>query len=348
MPAASLRPLYSALLLALCVLLILPGAAAHGQTARGTDALEIDVQPEAPAPGAQTTITLSSMSLDLNQATISWSVDGSPKASGAGLRSFEFIMGPAGRSTVVSVSITLVRGSVVSRTFTFRPASVLLLWEADTYTSPLYRGQALYSPGAGIRVLAVPSVVDAGGAPVPSSELNFRWQMGGDAYADRSGFGRDALLLSGSQLRNTEEVGVTLLRRDGSRAAAAVLEIPATQPMVRFYKVDPLRGTRYERALSGDVPLIDTETIIVAEPYFISGADKRASAYTHTWRLNGVAVASDGADPSVITLRQQGGAGGSAQLEYDIRSNTLTKLLQTASGALNLLLSSGGSPGSIF
>lgn len=336
---------FSALFLVLGVFLCLP-AATLAQTAKGVDALEISVSPEAPAPGSSTTITLTSMSVDLSQATIAWTLDGQEKAAGVGFRTFTFTMGPAGKSTVVGVAITPARGSRITRTFTFRPGSVLLLWEADTYIPQNYPGRALYSAGATIRMLAVPTVLDDTGSPIPSSDLNFRWSLEGDAQADRSGLGRDLLLITGSQLRQQEEVGVEVLRRDGSKAAAATKIIGATTPFIRFYKVDPLRGTRYERNLAGQVTLTETETTVVAEPYFISGAPKNGTGFIRSWRLNGVEVQPEGRDQSVITLRQQGASGGSASLEFSVQYDSYKKLLQNASGAIELLLSSNS--GSAF
>ena len=335
------RAFIAALLsLSAACLSVVPAAFAQS---RGSDPIDVSVEPEAPAPGESTTISLTSMTLDLSQATISWSLDGAEKASSVGQRTFTFTMGAAGKSTAVGLTIVPVRGSRTTRTFTFHPASVLLLWEADTYTPPLYKGRALYSGGAGVRILAVPSVIDGSGALVSPSDLNFRWEIEDEAYADRSGLGHDLLLISGSQLRGAETVSVTVLRRDGTKAASSRIVIPATSPLVRFYKVDPLRGTRYERSLIGDVSLTDTETTIVAEPYFISGSTKTSTDFANLWRLNGADVTPEGRDRSVITLRQQGATNGNAQLEFSIQNTSYEKLLQNASAAINLVLSSNTS-----
>jgi hypothetical protein len=305
-----------------------------------TDGLDIRVSPTTPAPGARTTVTLTSTSFDLGSSQIAWTLDGNASAAGPGERSFTFTMGPAGRSTVIGITVTPRQGARITRTLTFRPASVTLLWEADTYTPPLYKGRALYSAGAGIRILAIPSVLTSSGASVPSSELIFKWQIGEQAYADRSGLGRDTLLITGSQLREEELVGVTVLRRDGSEAAAAAIRIPATAPLARLYRADELRGVRYERALAGEEPLTTTETTIVAEPYFLSGNARMQPGFTYAWSLNGKEVEPQGEDRTVITLRQQGGEGR-ATLEFSVESNAYSKLLQSAGAALIFVLGDG-------
>lgn len=332
-------PLIAASLALLCA-----GPAALAQ-ARATDTLEVRVTPSTPAPGERTTIVLTSTSLDLGSAQIAWTLNGNAAAAGAGERTFSFTMGASGRSTIVGVTVTPRQGPRATRTFTFRPGSVILLWEADTYTPPLYKGRALYSAGSGVRILAVPSVSDQSGAPIPASELTFKWQIGEQAYADRSGLGRDLLLITGSQLREEELVGVTVLRRDGSQAAASAIRIPATAPLARLYRADELRGVRYERALAGEEPLTTTETTIVAEPYFLSGGARMQTGFTYSWLLNGKDVAPQGEDRTIITLRQQGGEGR-ATLEFSVEGNAYSKLLQRAGAALTFVLGDGRS--SIF
>lgn len=333
------------MLLLATLLALLSAAPSTLAQARSIDALNIQVSPTAPQPGKQATITLTSNTLDLGTAAISWTFDGNAALSGAGERSFTFTMGPSGRSTVIGIRVTPRSGPQVTRTLTFRPGSVTLLWEADTYTPALYKGKALYSAGAGMRVLAIPSVTDQSGAPIPASQLTFKWQIGEQNYADRSGLGRDLLLITGSQLREEELVGVTVLRRDGTQAAATAVRIPATAPLVRFYRADELRGVRYERALAGEEPLTTTETTVVAEPYFLSGSGRMQEGFLYSWHLNGSEVEPQGDDKTVITLRQQGGEG-QALLEFSVQSNSYTKLLQSASAALIFVLGGGGS--SIF
>lgn len=329
----------------MALVFLFAGTGASAQGVRGTDTLDIRVSPTSPAPGQQTTITLTSTSIDLGNATISWTVDDNAKASGPGERSFVFTMGPVGKSTIVGVTVSPRQGSAVTRNFTFRPGSVTLLWEATTYTPPLYKGKALYSAGASIRVLAIPSVADANGTPIPANQLTFKWQIGEEAYADRSGLGRDLLLITGSQLREMEDVGVTVVRSDGSLAAASAIRIPATPPLVRFYRVDELRGTRYERSLSGEVQLTTTETTLVAEPYFISGTERTPEGFSSRWLLNNTEVVPQGTDRSMITLRQQG-ATGTALLEYAIESSSYERLLQSAAATIMLVLGERGA--SIF
>jgi hypothetical protein len=334
--ALRLRYLNTLLFVGICFLLFACSAPAQAQQ-NGSDPLFIDVQPSTPVAGAQTTITIDSSMVDLSQAAIRWSVNGSPKAAGNGLRTFTFTMGPAGKSTVVGLTVVPIKTAPFTRNFTFTPGSVLMLWEAATYVPPFYQGKSLYVPGADIRVVAVPDVRDAAGNLIPTSELNFKWQINGDAYADRSGLGVDVLTFPGNWSGGTEEVVVNVLRKDGSKAAKGVVFIPDNNPLVLFYKKDPLRGMLYDHALTGNERLTETETTIVAEPYYISGRSRKSVSNEYSWTLNGESVAPQGNDPAVITLRQNSGQTGSVTLAFSVRNTDVSKLLQTAQASVVLL-----------
>lgn len=323
--------------LSLCALFILLPLGLSAQQA-GSDPLFIDVQPSSPTPGQKTTITIDSSVFDLGQATIAWRVNGSPVAAGAGVRTITFTMGPAGKTTIVDLTIAPRTGTPFNRTFTFRPGSVTLLWEADTYVPPFFKGKSLYTPGATIRVQAIADVRDSAGNVVPSSELTYKWQMGGDAYADRSGLGRDTLIYDGNILGGSEEVGVDVIRKDGSKAASQVILIKDESPKILFYKKDPLRGVLYDSVLGENTKITETETTIVAEPYYVSGNSRNNPSFMYAWMLNDKEIAPQGSDPAVLTLRQTGAQSGNASLSFSIQNTNVKMLLQEAQARITLLL----------
>jgi hypothetical protein len=132
-------------------------------------------------------------------------------------------------------------------------------------------------------------------------------------------------------------VVVNVLRKDGSKAAKGVVFIPDNNPLVLFYKKDPLRGMLYDHALTGNERLTETETTIVAEPYYISGRSRKSVSNEYSWTLNGESVAPQGNDPAVITLRQNSGQTGSVTLAFSVRNTDVSKLLQTAQASVVLL-----------
>ena len=308
----------------------------HAQQTRGQDPLVIVVSPEAPAPGETTTITLTSTLVDLSRSEFIWKVNGNPKDTGAGKRTFTFTMGPSTSSTVVSVTITPPSREVITRVFTFRPGSVTLLWEANTYTPPFYKGRALYTPGADVRIVAVPDIKEPGGARVPTSRLTYKWSVDEEPFADRSGLGRNTFYLAGAQLQPDQVVAVDVLRENGLRAAHAELVIPKNSPVIRFYKSDPLRGTLYKNAYIGSVKLSETETTIQAEPYFISGSTRESTYVLYTWALNDEEIESQSADKSAVVLRQTTGQSGYGVLSLEVQNADLRRLLQHATEELKV------------
>jgi hypothetical protein len=307
------------------------------QIGRGPDPLSVSVSPEVPAPGESATITITSTPINLSQSQFIWKLNGSTKSSGPGRRSFTFTMGASGGATVIAVDILPLGGDTISRTFTFHPGSVTILWEANTYTPPFYRGKSLYTPGADVRIVAIADIKDPNGVAVPSSQLTFKWSIDGEPFADRSGLAHNTFYLSGSQLQPEQVVSVDVLRPNGLLAARAELEIPKGSPMVRFYKSDPLRGMLYHQSYIGAVTLTDTETTLVAEPYFISGTVREPERVLYTWTLNEVVVEPAGSERSKITLRQTAGQTGSATLGLRIQNTDLRRLLQQAAGELRIL-----------
>lgn len=330
---SSLLKITSVFLLALVVAMPF---SIYAQQTRGQDPLSIVVSPEAPAPGESTTITLSSTLVDLSRSQFVWKVNGNPKDTGAGIRVFTFTMGPSTSSTVVSVAITAPNGEVISRAFTFRPGSVALLWEANTYTPPFYRGRALYTPGADVRIVAVPDIREPGGGLVPTSRLTYKWSVDEEPFADRSGLGRNTFYLAGAQLQPDQVVTVDVLRENGLKAAHAEIVIPRNSPVVRFYKSDPLRGILYKSAFVDSVKLTDTETTIQAEPYFISGTTRESTYVLYTWTLNNEGIEPQSADKSAVTLRQTTGQSGYGVLSLEVQNADLRRLLQHATGELKV------------
>lgn len=308
----------------------------HAQQVRGQDPLVIVVSPEAPAPAETTTITLSSTPVDLSRSMFVWKVNGNIKNTGAGKREFTFTMGPSTSSTVISVAITTPNGEVISRVFTFRPGSVTLLWEANTYTPPFYKGRALYTPGADVRIVAVPDIRDPNGSLVPTSQLTYKWSVDEEPFADRSGLGRNTFYLAGAQLQPDQIVTVDVLRENGLKAAHAELVIPKNSPVIRFYKSDPLRGILYKNAMLGSVKLTNTETTIQAEPYFISGSTRESTYVLYTWTLNNEGIEPQSADKSAVTLRQTTGQSGHGVLSLEVQNADLRRLLQHATEELKV------------
>lgn len=309
---------------AVALLFILLPAAAGAQAP--LDPLRIRITPEIPGPDTPVVIELQDATGRLGDATFTWTIDGNVALSGPARRSFSFTTGSIGKATRVSVLIEREGAASLEREFVFKPSLVRLMWEADTYTPPFYRGKALASPGADVRIFAFTDVRGEDGKRIPDADLIFEWEQGGVKFADRSGLGVASFTLAGNQLKSGEGVAVVIRTRDGTRVGRGSTFVEYADPLVRVYEKHPLRGVRYERSFLSREGVEDKEITLVAEPYFFSTKGRDGADLTYEWLLNGAPVESYG---SILALRDERG-GGEAALSVSVQNRVRTRLLQAA------------------
>src|SRR3989344_5089218 len=210
--------------------------------------ISLEISPENPAPNSNVSARLQSFSTDLSRANISWSVGGKQIESGVGRTSVNFTVGPAGSATQIYVRVVDLEGRVSEISRTIRPAGVELIWEARTYTPAHYRGKALASSQASVRIVAFPEIVVSGSKVSPTS-LIYQWRRDGKPLLDKSGYGRRSLEITGAKLFGQALIEVTVSTRDGKVNAQGVTLVKVVDPQIRFYQQNPLSGTLFEKAL---------------------------------------------------------------------------------------------------
>lgn len=282
--------------------------------------------PTAPQPNSEVTVRAKSFSLDLNRATLSWSVDGRQLARGTGVTEVTFTLGNIGSASTVFLSATEA-GETYTKQLTIRPAAVDILWQANTYTPPFYKGKALASSRAGTRFVAIPNIM-VSGRRIPPSELIYTWTGGGQTFGNQSGFGRNSITLAAPRLTSNGTVGVTVETIDGSVETMGFISLQSVSPHVVVYENDPVLGMRIERAVSDSFDLVREEVMFTAHPYFISGSTRTNSGRNEfAWRVNNRVVENPLEDKSSIVLRQTGGSG-TANVSVSVQN--LDELLQRA------------------
>src|SRR3989338_4938929 len=310
------------------------------------DPIKIRVVPETPEPHSPVLIELQDVTATLRDASITWILDGKVTLSGIAKRSFSFRTGGVGSITRVEVQIEMGSGALITREFSFRPGSVSLSFEADTYVPPFYKGKAVLSPGASVRVFAFTDVRDASGNRVSESNLVYEWERNGTKFADRSGLGLSSFSFQGNQLSAGEDVAVSILTRDGTRVARASLFIPSNDPLVRIYERNPLRGILYENSLN-EVAFLDQELILVAEPYFFSIPTRKSGGVTFTWNLDGEAVSSENRS-AFLSLRNERREDGEALVSVSVQNTVRSRLLQAAEASFPLFFGRTPTNSSLF
>lgn len=308
-----------------------------------TEPIRVSVTPQMPAPGQTVNLEVQGIGTFLGDAKITWTQDGKIVKNGLGERVYSFVAGQLGKLTRIEMTIDSPSVGIFTRSFTFIPSTINLMWEADTSVPPLYRGKALYAPGSNLRVTAFPQVV-TGGRTISASSLSYQWKRGGEPVPSQSGKGRSLFAFAGNQLKGNESVSVdvylgTALVGQGS------ITIPVTKPQIVLYQRDPLRGVLWNEALPSAISLTTKEITVQAVPYFFSNDSLSSSDLTFEWKLDGRTTTGPNADDGLMTLRQTGEGAGQTRLSVELQNLNGTKLLQSAETAVRMIFGAQSSDG---
>ncbi|OGG44328.1 hypothetical protein A2841_04105 [Candidatus Kaiserbacteria bacterium RIFCSPHIGHO2_01_FULL_48_10] len=319
---------------------LLMSSLAQAQVA-GFDSIEIVASPGNPRAGQQVLLRVQSVSIDLDRATISWTVNGKRAASGVGVKNTTATAGALGSRLQVGVEITASSGDRFSENLTISVSSVDVLWQAVSYVPPLYRGKTLPAAEAPLLVAAIPHLIGNSGKEAAPGTLIYTWRRGTTVLGNQSGRGKNTVLVDGPKLNDSVRVSVEVATADGTVTGSGATVITAATPRIVFYEDSPLLGIRFEEALQKQFALKTAETRIVSIPYFMSvGRKSDTATLRYQWSLNGSAVNSEeGGNAGSITLRQVTEDTGTATLALSIQN--LKRILQSASANLTIFFGSG-------
>lgn len=293
-------------------------------------------------PGAEAPVTASAVSYsnDLSNVSLRWTLNGSLVAEGVGRTSVTFTSGRVGSTQTLAVSAALPGGIATARAV-IRPAGLSLLWEAESYVPPLYKGKALLPFDGAVRLLAVPVFIDSSGNRIGARSLNYTWKQNGVVIGPLSGRGRSDITLAGPKVYRPLTVSVEVASADGSMRAEESITFSGQEPRILFYENDPLLGYRFEHAITDSLSLSAREVTITAFPYFFSGATRQDGALQFAWSVNDEPIENPGNDRGSLTLRQTTAGGGTAAVGLSIQN--LREIFQAAQGffSINFALPEG-------
>lgn len=275
-----------------------------------------------PEPNQAVKVSLDAYSIDTNNASISWYLDGIEQTEYKNLRSMEFGSKGLGESTNLTVNLRLNDGSVISKTRTITPSRVDIVIEADTLVPPFYKGRALPSVGSTINAIALPQT----GNSANTSAYSYLWRLNNKTILGGSIKGDNvATMVLG--LKKRQLLSVDVISQQGETIGSKTIELQLADPELLFYEENPLRGMK-EIALQSPFALVGEETTLRAEPYYMD-----SKIFTNDplleWRINGSVVENPSSDPQYLTLRKEA-AQGQAKIEFHIRN--LRELLQGVRG----------------
>lgn len=296
--------------------------------------ISIEQIPKIPTPGQPVSIRITSYSSNLNKAKITWTQDGTALNSGFGVVSNSVIAPDSGKSSTIKIVIVKESGGTITETIVLNPADVDLIYEALTYSHPLYKGKNKFTSEAEIMFIAVPNFLNINGQPMSIESLVYTWKINGTVQQEISGYGRNMFLTKGGLIERPTNVTVEVSAVNSSLVASKTIQVRSQNPDLVLYENNPILGVVYEKAIQGsfllDRPQVDFEGV----PYFFSATAKDDLNLQYTWSINGVKSLTKSQNENYMLLRNENNTDGRAIISAQIKH--ANNLLQTNSSRLEL------------
>ena len=316
-----LRKTFFLILSSIIATLFIPTSA----LAAGFDLINITTKPKTPGANESVTIRIESYAVNLNSANITWYINNEAIENGIADKDFVVTTGDFGEKTTVDILILTAEGSIIRKQVIIAPAEIDLLWEAQTYTPPFYKGKALPSYKSLVRVSAIPRVNSLTSNP---KDFYYKWmynntQNVGEALAKTS----VVIPMNYADSQIPIQVMVSLPETDWKGEKR--LLIKGAVPKLVFYSNAPLLGMQFGRALTANNETDATEYGIFAAPYFFSLDNLMNNNLLYTWNINGRYQAPE-LNPQYMTFTKN----GTAAQEYAVflRIQNPKRILQEAGG----------------
>ncbi len=292
--------------------------------------LDISVEPDVPKPGDEVTVTVQSYGMDLNTQLLTWKINGVEKLKGVGQKKFTFTLGDAGSVSIVQLTITTASGFQISKSLDFSPVNVDVIWQANTYTPPFYKGKALYTPEANVTFVAMPNII-SGSKRVDPSNVVYTWKLNYEVQGSLSGFGRNTFDFTGPIFirPSTIEASAYAAENAALKGSSKVTVTPEN-PLALVYEDNPLLGVLFNKEIGAEFPLRQNEVKVAAYPFFFSTSNKN-SKVDYNWSLNTNPVGGLPSTQNNLTLRRTDSSAGQSLVSLYIGNDS--KILQEAAAA---------------
>ncbi len=236
-------------------------AIVFGQSFNTDPGITITANPMDPAPGEDTTISLTSYETNLDLNYIKWN-SGNDSKEGYGEKSWTIKMGKSTDSTItVTAEISLANGKKINKEISLTPAEVDLAWEAkDTKAPPFYLGKKIPIRENNIRV----SVISG----TNTKQTAYYWSRNGKSMQNGSGTGKNFIDFKNTELEKSESLKVSTVSTNAS--AERTINIPMTNTKVVFYEYNPIIGLKLNKAVTDSALGYDGTTSLFAVPLGIN------------------------------------------------------------------------------
>ena len=196
-----------------------------------------------------------------------------------------------------------------------------ILWQGETYTSPFYKGRALWSSQSRITFLAIPHGAGIGNP----ANLTYRWTQNGTVLGNINGIGKNTLSFTDSVLSKPQTIKIDVLSGQNTVLASASVIVTPIFPMLAIYENNPLYGFMFHRETSGAHELQDKEVTFTAFPLFFSALNRNDNRIGYEWLTN---VGGEAETKNSVTYRAPDDTAGSSQIQ--VRASSQDKILQSS------------------
>lgn len=288
-----------------------------GEITEIKEQIDINVSPENPKPGDLVTINLETYSLDIDSTEIVWFVNGKQTLKGVGEKRFSFQVGDSIESKIV-VNIYPKNQPKITKTFVFNPSNIDLLWQAETYTPPFYKGKALFSAESAVTMVAIPNFVENKNR-TPDSSVVYKWIVNREVQGDYSGRGKNSFKYNSDILSQDTVIEVeTYPVNNSSKKGSGLVELSEKNSFVLFYEDNPTNGIMFNYSLKNQVDLKNKkEAKISVFPYNFSTNNKN-SGLNYTWYINSEKISLPSNTSSIIVKQNDKEKTDSARILIDV------------------------------
>ena len=289
--------------------------------AAGLDLVNITMTPKTPGENQNVTVSIESYAVNLNSSSIIWYVNKDPKKQGIGEKSLALHTGNFGEKMTVDIVILSADGRKIEKQVVIAPSEIDLLWEAQTYTPPFYKGKALPTYKSLVKMTAIPRYNSEMSDP---SRFTYLWKYN-RTLGVGEGLGRTSALIdvgyAGTPIPVTLDVSLPGEDWSGSQYTT----VTAKEASLVLYEQAPLLGIQFNHALRTEITGSGNQFTLRAVPYFFSKEDQENGDLFYGWTVNGATIVP-GADPSILTLNKKG--SGLEGFNVSLKVQTLKHILQ--------------------
>lgn len=284
--------------------------------------------PSRPNEGDTVEIQAKMFGTPVKNAIFSWYIDGKLYRSEQGLNMISVYVG---KNTKINLTILTVTGTTISKEWVFAPKKVLLIWEANTYTPPFYKGKALYSAESALTFHGIN--LDTKN-PLTARNANYVWKIDGVVQGSNSGVGRNTFayqsdILQYEPLFELLYTNITNYnegksgQKSGAISTRSELRVQTLQSDIFTYEKTPLLGVLFNKKIETIFPVTKPEVTLVSFPTYYSVVSALIPDYT--WLLNDSVIKSGS---NVLTFKK---TKDDTQSRLTISASNPQSLLQSKS-----------------